>query len=209
MRINPSVLLAVFLIFLSGPARAAGAAVGRFDGVTGTATLFRSTGEKPLTAKAGDPVYLNDRIETGAAAHLTLHFIDDTEIILGPNGKLAVDEYVYDPAAPAHNKARYKILDAAFSFLDGKIAKVKNPDVKIDLNFGSIGIRGTRLLRGMRDHKCLIYLQAGSITVSNNGGSVPLKPGQMTQMDARSRAPRSAQGWKDGDIGWVTSQLGF
>ena len=209
MRFDLSVLLALFLICLPGPARAAAGAVGRFDGVTDTAALFRSTEQKPITIKTGDPIYLNDRIETGAAAHLTLHFIDDTEIILGPKGKLAVDEYVYDPAAPAHNKARFKILDTAFSFLDGKVAKVKNPDVKIDLNFGSIGIRDTRLLRGMRDNKCLIYLQQGSITVSNDGGSIPLKPGQMTQMEARSHAPRSAQGWKDGDTGWITSQLGL
>ncbi len=209
MRINFSVLLALLLVILPGAAHAAASAIGRFDNVTGTATLFRATEQKPLTVKTGDPVYLNDRIETSAATHLTLHFIDDTEIVLGPKGKLAVDEYVYDPEAPAQNKARYKILDTAFSFIDGKVAKVKNPDVKIELNFGSIGIRGTRLLRGMRDNKCLIYLQAGAITVSNDGGAVPLKPGQMTQMDARNHAPYSAKGWKDSDTAWIKSQLGL
>src|ERR1700760_3565432 len=135
MRINLSVLLAVFLMALPCAAHAAASAIGRFDNVTGAATLFRSTEQKPLAVKTGDAVYLNDRIETGASTHLTLHFIDDTEIILGPKGKLAVDEYVYDPAAPAQNKARFKILDTAFSFLDGNVAKVKNPNVKIDLNF--------------------------------------------------------------------------
>src|ERR1017187_1292785 len=56
-----------------------------------------------------DPVQPGDLIETGQNPVLLL-FPDGTTMVLGPNAKLTVDEYVYDPDNSAGDKGHYTFL---------------------------------------------------------------------------------------------------
>lgn len=213
MTIRTIILAFCFLILPLAAARALVAApppqpepVGTVVSLRGDATVTRKTGEnagQPQKIATGDFLYTGDQIATGENAAMALHFIDDTDIQMGPGGSFAVDDYVYDPQNPAGNKAHYTILKTAFAYASGKIGKTANPDVKIGLDLGSIGIRGTKLLRGMRQSNCWIYLEEGAITVSTDVGEVALAPQQMTRLSSREAAPLEPAPWVDADVDWI------
>jgi len=185
-------------------------AIGRFNMVQGTVTLIRSSKTKVTNyfeIKQNDPIYAGDHIETGEDGYITLLFIDETELSVGPHGKLTIDEYVYDPSFVVENKSRFNILNAAFSYIGGKMAEYQDSDISIDVNFGSIGIRGTKILRTMRDMECWIFLEEGHITVSNDAGTVELLPGEGTRLSDKAIAPVAPEIWSDEKITLIRNDI--
>lgn len=91
---------------------------------------------------SGKPVYLNDRITTGADSRLQILLLDETTFTLGPNSDMVLDEFVYDPKTSA-GKVSAKIAAGAFRFITGKIAQKNPANMKVALPVGTIGIRGT------------------------------------------------------------------
>lgn len=82
------------------------AQIGTIIEIEGTGTLLsadagsynKSLMSVELSAeKFNLPVYMNDTIETGADSKAHILFIDDTEITLGENASLTIDEYIFDP----------------------------------------------------------------------------------------------------------------
>jgi hypothetical protein len=180
---------------------------GKAAGVAGEVTIAHNGAPTFVPLHAGDTIYVSDIIETGAQSRAQIIFADGTDLIVGSNGKVTIDEYVFDPAKPDTGHAHTSILNAAFQYVDGALGKVKKPDVRLDLNFGSIGIRGTKILRGMKGGECWVYLADGDAYVYNDKGSVPLKPGQGTKMTDKKVAPVAAQDWTDADVEWIRAEL--
>ena len=161
----------------------------------------------PQPLNSGDPIFLNDLILTDEGDHAEIEFVDKTTIAQnGAEGKLSIDEYVYDPENPAENKARYNVLRASFKYVSGLIAK-ENNDVEIGLDFGSIGIRGTTIYRSMKDEECWIYLEEGKIQVKNKAGYVTLNPDDGTRLRSKSLAPLPAKPWSAEKIAWIKSEV--
>lgn len=180
------------VLFFSSSARAAAPQnpVGRVEAVAGVAKVLHKGGKKPSVLLNGAGIFQDDAISTEDGARLHVVFADKTDIEMAGKGRLVVDKYVYDPAHPAQNKADIGIFGAAFSYVGGLIENHRGkPNVHVHLDFGSIGIRGTRFSRTMRHMQCWIYLEQGRITVGNRGGSVNLKPGQGTVMMSRDKPP--------------------
>ena len=72
--------------------------VGLVETVVGTATALRVDGTK-VELTAGDPVMAGDVLQTAAEASLGVVFVDKTTLSLGAEGRLVIDEFVYDPQA--------------------------------------------------------------------------------------------------------------
>lgn len=198
-----AIAAASFIAFQA--AAACAATVGRATDVIGTVTLKRAEVSAPV--KKGDGIEPGDVIQTSEKSRVKILFDDKTEFVIGGAGKVTVDAYVYDPGNAGKNKAEFSVLGAAFSYLGGLLDKGNKPNVTLNLDFGSIGIRGTKVYRAMHDGECWIYIERGRVEVKNGGGVVNLKSGQGTIMSSRAKAPADPHIWSGKDITWIKAQV--
>ncbi len=193
---------AALLLFSCHPALAAPPPAGKITEVSGSVVLSHP-GENVQSIKLNDVVNSGDVIRTADDGRVKISFIDGTEMVVAKKGFLAIDKYVFDPAKADEGKAKYRVIGAAFDFLGGKMDKGADSDVTIGLNFGSIGVRGTHIIRTMKNNECWIYLEKGKIDVFNKGGKVSLNPGEGTIMRAKTTAPDVPHIWTAKEISWI------
>ncbi len=186
-------------------ASSAFAAVGHVTDLIGSATVARHGA--PVALKKDDGVEQGDVIETAEKSRVSIEFADKTDLTVAEKGKLTINEYIYDPKNPAHDKSDLGILHTAFSYVGGLMDKQKDPNVALHLDFGSIGIRGTKIFRIMHNGECWIYVERGLIDVSNRGGAVHLKSGQGTIMSSQQKAPAAAHIWTAKEIAFIKDQV--
>ena len=88
-----------------------------------------------------DDIYHNEAIETGDDSATEFVFLDETKLALGPNSRMVLDSFVYDPDP---SKASFVMTATAgvFRFVSGKIPKTA---YEIRTPNATIGIRGTVL----------------------------------------------------------------
>jgi len=86
-----------------------------------------------------DDIYHNMVIETGDESATEFVFLDETKMALGPNSRLVLDRFVYDPEP---GKASFIMTATAgvFRFVSGKLPKMS---YEIHTPTATIGIRGT------------------------------------------------------------------
>ncbi|MBY0511551.1 MAG: FecR domain-containing protein, partial [Rhodospirillaceae bacterium] len=127
----------------AGQTNAAGASIGQVRSLIGVATVTRADGTV-VTLKVGDPLYLDDTIETTAGAQIGLILIDGTALALGEKGELVLDDLVYDPSTK-NGKAALSLVSGAAEFVSGSIAKSGQDNMTFKTPVGTIGIRGTKV----------------------------------------------------------------
>lgn len=155
----------------------------------------------PRTLKVNDVVHMNDVIETGLSARAFILLIDDTELTLGENAQLTIDEYVFDEEDTAANKGRYSILRGAFLYTSGLVAKKENPDVEINTPYGAIGIRGTSFWGGDIDGEYGVLVTEGRVSVQTERGRIYVDKGQGTSLRAKTSIPARAAVWSEEKVG--------
>lgn len=129
-------------------------AVGIVKEIKGEATITRTDGTiEPVTA--GAAVHQGDIVETAADGAVNIVFIDETSFAIAADSKMAIDEYVFDPASQS-GTTNFSVLRGMFVFTSGLIGREDPDDVSIDTPVGSIGIRGTTIAGN---------LNTGNITV--------------------------------------------
>ena len=79
----------------AGPGAAA-ESVGKVESVEGTVTVVRADGSE-VTLVKGSSVFSGDVLETGTGGAIGIVFVDDTTFSLGEEGRMVLDEMVYDP----------------------------------------------------------------------------------------------------------------
>ena len=117
--------------------------IGGLRNVHGTAMVQR--GEKQLTAKDGLRIRMNDILITGKDGSLGVIFKDNTRISLGPDSKLTVTRYVYQPAQEKYGFVSRMVRGTAY-FISGAIGKASPESVKFKTPVATIGTRGTAFL---------------------------------------------------------------
>lgn len=211
IRTNALIILAI-CVFTGLPAAAATAVaddpsvIGTIEEVEGSATMTRLH-QAPVAAAINMPVHMNDVLETAKGSKTDILFIDETEITLGENARLSIDEYVFDPDNMNSNKGRFSIPQGPFQFVTGQIDKIQNPDVKIGTAYGAVGVRGTTVIGSTVDNAYGVFVQDGAADVINNGGTVRLNAGQGTSLTSRNAAPAAARIWSPDKIGRVRNMV--
>jgi Ca2+-binding RTX toxin-like protein len=118
-----------------------GEPIGEAHAITGSATVTHANGVTgPLVV--GNPIYLNDIVETGDGSAISIVFVDKTTFALADNGRMAIDKLIYDPSG-SDNGLGLSVLTGAFVFVTGAIAPAPGDGMTITTPAGSIGIRGT------------------------------------------------------------------
>ena len=118
-----------------------GAPIGRVDTVDGRVSVTRIDGSR-ADVDPGAPIFQGDIVTTGKDAKIGIEFVDSSSFSLGGEGRVSIDEMVFDPGAQT-GKGMLKVAEGVFSFVSGQIAKAGADAMVLATPVATIGIRGT------------------------------------------------------------------
>ncbi|MBI3506029.1 MAG: FecR domain-containing protein [Proteobacteria bacterium] len=116
----------------------AGDAIGVTSAVNPDAKSVRADGDQNILM-VGSNVIFKERIETGPSGQVQLLFNDQSAISVGPNARVVIDQFVYNPATGTGQMA-VTLARGTMRFVGGKISK--QSEVAINTPSATIGIRG-------------------------------------------------------------------
>ena len=128
------------------------------------------------SATSGTPVHMNDRLRTGPGSRMEVTFMDGTQLTLGENATVVVDNYVYNPSQGA-GKMALSSTQGAFRFATGKLNQMKDKDVQVTTPHGALAVRGTEFWSGPIDGHYGTYVMKGKVGVRSRGRSTVLSRG--------------------------------
>ena len=124
-------------------AAAAVAAIGRVESLSGQAAAIRVDGSR-VALQAGDTVFQGDVIETAEDGAVGIILSDQTTFSMGGNGRIVLDEVIYDADAGT-GKVALSAVHGAFTFISGQVARTDPDAMVIETPMATIGVRGTFL----------------------------------------------------------------
>lgn len=127
----------------SGYAQAPTGIAGQVKSLSGAATLLRAGQSTPVSL--GMEVLSGDQLATAADASLGVTLRDDTTLSLGPNARLTLDNFIFDPAADKLGLAA-RLHRGTLAVLTGQIARLAADRTKFTTPTANIGIRGTKFV---------------------------------------------------------------
>jgi hypothetical protein len=166
-------------------------------GVT-SATSGDPLGKPPAEAervlRVGVDVQANEAISTGINDRAHLLFLDGSSLTVGPQARLTIDKFVYDPAVKKGDLA-VRATEGVFRFVGGRISKTR--PVSVVTPSASLTIRGGIMLIDVQPTRTIATFVFGiEMTVVANGvtqtvtrpgwqvtvltGSAPTSPVQAT-----------------------------
>ena len=203
--VNGLFLKGSILNYLAGPlaksqyAQSTGSdilSIGEVSSITGTVKVTRLDGSN-VNLNVGDPVFQGDTIETIDSGAVGLVFLDKTTLSLSEGGKMVLDELIYDPET-GNGSMAVNMVEGAFSFISGEIAKTGPDAMTIETPVVTMGIRGTTVagkaaVEGNENSFTLLQDAdggVGQISVSNAAGTQVLaQVGATTVVSSINAAP--------------------
>ncbi|MCP4328052.1 MAG: hypothetical protein GY791_06400 [Alphaproteobacteria bacterium] len=91
------------------------------------------------TLLLGADVVFKEAVETEGRGQTQILFLDESTLTIGPNSKIVLDEFVYDPAA-ADGTLSISMAQGVLRYVGGKISKTGG--VSIETPSAIIGVRG-------------------------------------------------------------------
>lgn len=145
-------------------------AIGIVTEFSGEGTVTRPDGTTHIL-QSGMSIFQGDIIETEFDAAVNITFIDESSLSIGEDARMAIDEFVFDPATN-DGTTNVSILRGVFMYTSGLMGR-DNPDsVELETPVGSIGIRGTiiggKITADGQDSQ--ITVVEGAIVVTNGAG---------------------------------------
>ena len=203
-----SVLGAAFLAILScrGEAAPDRTEVGTVDKVQAQAEAIHDGATRALSPAAA--VLYADLLRTGRAARLHAELKDGTQLTLGENGRMLVDDFVYKPGAE-DNRLSLRVVRGAFLFVGGKTENGKHAAVTIQTPVATLGVRGTTVWGGYIDGRYRVLVLSGEVQVKTTGGAVTLHAGQATAIKSPHDAPTAPHGWSKSRTARAVATVSF
>jgi hypothetical protein len=207
--INPVKQLGLFTmllcLFIALPAYAQDP-VGKITYLKGKGWVQDGYARKSL--RSGSIVYVGDELHTGQDSSIYLRFLDQTFFTLGPKAKMVIDNF--DEREEAETSFAASILQGAFRFVSGLLAKKEPKKYSVGFTVGTIGVRGTNVAGevfervetedGIVEASAQIMLlesedgAASAIEVSNAYGSVVIdEPGFGTEIADEHSPPSTVR----------------
>ncbi|MEM7206257.1 MAG: FecR domain-containing protein [Pseudomonadota bacterium] len=135
-----SIVLAAMLTF---PAFAAAEVIGHIKTTKGDVVVV-SHGLK-RAVQPGDKLRVSDTVQTGDNSSVGITFRDDSRTALGPNSKMQMKEFAFEPAENQYSFVS-KMFKGSMVFVSGLIAKLAPDTARVETTTATVGIRGTRFL---------------------------------------------------------------
>ncbi|QJB56189.1 FecR domain-containing protein [Pseudodesulfovibrio sp. zrk46] len=115
-------------------------AIGEITILHGEAVAEGPSGARELAV--GSPIYNDDVITTEGKSAVEILFNDGAILSQGPNSKVHLDDYVFDPDQDA-GEMTMELLEGTFRSVTGEIVDMNPEGFRIDTPSTTIGIRGT------------------------------------------------------------------
>jgi len=120
-----------------------GEPIGNVVNLSGSVFAVRTDGTR-VELKEGDPVYQGDIIESSDDGAVGILLADETTFSMGQNGRIVLDEMIYDPATQ-EGSVKLSALQGVFTFVSGQVAKTDPDAMTLDTPVATISIRGTQV----------------------------------------------------------------
>ena len=156
-----AIAAAALAALLAGGLGAAWAASGTALGVDPQAEAGKDGATRVLTV--GADVFIGDLVKTGANGNVQIKFSDSTELVVGPNSALLIEDYLLRDDQSA-GKFAVNALAGTFRFATGESAK---DDYIIRTPTGTIGVRGTEFDFNVFQALTEVLLYHGSVLLCN------------------------------------------
>jgi hypothetical protein len=140
MKMIPCIVMLVVLLLVL-PVHAADSPAGYLKTVKGTACIARQ-GEI-IPAAAGDMIFKNDTLITGAGGSLGITFMDDTIISMGPGSEVALNDFEFSPSE-GRMSIFTRMVRGTVVYLSGIIARLSPETVRFETPAANIDLMGTR-----------------------------------------------------------------
>lgn len=177
-------------------------------GVT-SASAGDPRGKPPASAErvlhVGVDVQANELVTTGATDRAHLLFLDGSSLTVGPQARLTIDRFVYDPNRRTGELAA-SATQGVFRFVGGKISKTT--PVVIRTPSASLTIRGGIMLVSVEPTRTVATFMFGvEMTVTANGQTQKVsRPGWQVAI-ANGQAPSQPQAVPAGGLAPEFKQL--
>ncbi|MBM3565416.1 MAG: hypothetical protein FJX42_04800, partial [Alphaproteobacteria bacterium] len=152
-----------------------GAPIGQVQNMSGAVFAVRPDGSR-VQLQVGAPVYQGDVLESGPDGAVGVMLADQTTFSMGGNGKMTLDEMVYDPSNQS-GSVQLSVVQGVFTFVSGQVAKTDPDAMALKTPVATIGIRGTQVGLDIADGKTMnIVLMeekggfVGEVVIANAGG---------------------------------------
>src|SRR5690348_2605591 len=109
------------------------AVVGSIKIVRGVASIHR--GAQAVAAVEGAHLFAHDSLETGADGSLGLILQDGTRVSLGPNTKLDIDRFAYEPVAGNFGLV-LKLARGVIAYISGKLSQFAPGSIQVETPVG-------------------------------------------------------------------------
>jgi hypothetical protein len=120
----------------------------------------------------GQPIYLNDEINTGPDNKVQVLLKDKTAFNLGSNASIIVDKFVFNIEKP---ELSVNVKKGVFKFVSGKISDMKKDSMKVSIPNAVIAIRGTSVAGSVNsDGSANVVLIHGAIGIQGPQNSVEI-----------------------------------
>lgn len=150
--------VALLLAALTAPAVAASPS-GAALGVDPAARAEAGKTVRELTV--GADIFLGDKVVTDAAGLVQIRFSDHTELVVGPNSALTIDDYLMRNDGSA-GKLAIDALSGTFRFVTGGAAKDR---YLITTPTGMVGVRGTAFDFTVTAERTTVLLFHGAVSI--------------------------------------------
>ena len=206
----PSAICRLSLLLAAGIFRASIAVgepitVGAVDQVQAQVEATQAGQTRALVVKS--ELYFRDRCHSREGARLQATLKDATQLTLGENATVVVDEFIYDPVM-SRGELSLRVVKGAFLYVGGRIEGVNGAKVQIHTPVGAIGLRGTTVWGGPIDKGYGVIVLSGEATVTGRRGTVTLKQGQGTMLFGDGK-PRPAAAWPAGRMKRAVASITF
>jgi hypothetical protein len=151
-------------------------------------------------------LYFKDQYHSGKDAR-SGDVKDGTQLTLGENVTLVVDEFVYNPNRSL-GELSIRVVKGVFLYTGGLIEKELGAKVEIRTPIGAIGLRGTTVWGGPIDNGYGVIVLSGEATVTGRRGTVTLKQGQGTMIFGDGKPNRAAP-WPAGRMKRAVASITF
>lgn len=169
---------------LTAPSIAAEAA-GLVQDILGEA--FADASNQHRVLQKSSQVYVGDSVATGPSSRLTMLLGEDTTIRLGENARLVIDQFLSTTGG--------EISLPAGPMLFERPNGSRPMPVKIKSSYGLIAVRGTTFFAGPSNDVFGVFVQQGTVSVSNAGGEVALSAGEGTNLASPGAKPTAPVLW--------------
>ncbi len=135
------IIMAISLL-LALPSVSLAAVVGKLTRVEGRVELLKGGKLPAAAAQVQDGVEEGDVLRTKSLSRAQITFLDNTTVTISPESRIAINEYLFDPAR-GKRSAVLELFQGLAHLVVTQVFKVREPDFLVKTQTAVMGVRGT------------------------------------------------------------------